>query len=111
MSLATLYMTAPSREEAERIGRELLEHRLVACVNITENVLSLYRWEGKIQKEREAVLIAKTQMQVAHRCIARIKELHPYEVPCVTVMPILKSLPEYREWVERETQTAGGEPA
>jgi periplasmic divalent cation tolerance protein len=110
MSLATLYMTAPSREDAERIGRELLERRLVACVNIIDNILSLYWWEGSIQREPEAVLIAKTQMQVAHRCIELIKEIHPYDVPCITVMPILKSLPDYRAWVERETTTTGGDP-
>jgi periplasmic divalent cation tolerance protein len=108
MSLATLYMTAPNREEAERIGREMLEQRLVACVNIFENVLSLYWWEGEIEREQEVVLMAKTQLKATERCIALIKELHPYEVPCVTILPILHSLPQYKDWVVRETLTAGG---
>jgi periplasmic divalent cation tolerance protein len=109
MSLATLYMTAPSREEAERIGRRLLEERLVACVNIVDNVLSLYWWDGAIQREPEALLLAKTQMSLAQRCIDTIRRIHPYEVPCVTIMPIDESLAEYGQWVVQETGGAEGE--
>jgi periplasmic divalent cation tolerance protein len=109
MSLATLYMTAPSREEAERIGRRLLEERLVACVNIIDGILSLYWWNGAIQREPEALLLAKTQMHSAQRCIDMIKQIHPYEVPCVTILPVAESLAAYRQWVEQETGGAEGE--
>ncbi|MFP4071453.1 MAG: divalent-cation tolerance protein CutA, partial [Desulfovibrionales bacterium] len=110
LSMATLYMTAPSRETAQSIGRALLEKRLVACVNIIDNVTSLYWWEGEIQKDQECVLFAKTQMRVAHKCIALIKELHPDDVPCVTVTPVLKSNPEYAAWVKEETAQAVDSP-
>jgi periplasmic divalent cation tolerance protein len=101
MSLATLYMTAPSREEAERIGRRLLEERL--------GILSPYWWNGAIQREPEALLLAKTQMHSAQRCIDMIKQIHPYEVPCVTILPVAESLAAYRQWVEQETGGAEGE--
>ena len=103
MSLATLYVTAPSREDAERIAQALLEKRLIACANILDGATSLYWWEGKIERAAEAVLIAKTQMRLVTRAAELIVELHPYDVPCVTAMPILKSHRQYAQWVEAET--------
>ncbi|MFW6324734.1 MAG: divalent-cation tolerance protein CutA, partial [Desulfovibrionales bacterium] len=103
LSMATLYMTAPSRETAETIGRALLEKRLVACVNILGRITSLYRWEGEIQEDEEVLLLAKTQMRVAHKAIQLVKEVHSYDVPCVTVLPVLKANPDYAAWVRGET--------
>lgn len=103
MSIVAVYMTAPNREEAERIGRILVESRLVACVNIIDQVTSLYWWEGKIQRESEVVAIAKTRLDLVPMCLERIKSLHPYEVPGLTVLPVINADPDYKAWVENET--------
>ena len=104
MSLATMYMTAPSRDDCLKIGRALLEKHLVACVNIIDGVTSLYWWEGKLEEATESVLIAKTQMRLVNACVAAIKPLHPYELPCITGIPVLKANPDYIRWVIAETE-------
>ncbi len=104
MSLATLYMTAPTRDDCLKIGRALLEKRLVACVNVFDGVQSLYWWQGKIEESSEAVLIAKTQMRLVNACVEAVKPLHPYEVPCITGIPVLKANPDYIRWVITETE-------
>lgn len=103
MSLATLYVTAPSKDDALRIARALLEKRLVACANILDGCTSLYWWDGQIQSDQECVMICKTRMILANKATALIEELHPYDVPCVTAMPILKANRKYAEWVAAET--------
>jgi len=103
MSLATMYVTTPNKTDAERIARALLEKRLVACANILENATSLYWWDGQIQGDQECVMICKTQMRLVDKAAALIEELHPYDVPCVTAMPILKATRAYAEWVLTET--------
>ena len=107
MSLATVYMTAPNRAEAERIAQALLDARLIACANILDGGTSLYRWDGELQSEQETVMIAKTQMRLVQQACKLIAELHPYDVPCVTAMPVLKSHREYAEWVVAETEQPG----
>ena len=102
-SLATVYMTTDSMEEAERVATGLLERRLVACVNIIPGATSMYRWEDEIKKEQEVVMIAKTQMRMVRECVNAVKELHSYEVPCVTAMPVLKLNPAFGNWVISET--------
>lgn len=106
MSLASIYITAPSRDEAVRLSRALLEQRLIACANILENATSLYWWQGGIETASECVIIAKTQMRLVHRVTQVAAELHPYEVPCITATPILKCNRAYADWVEAETAAA-----
>ncbi len=107
MSLATLYVTTPTKADAERIARALLEKRLVACANILEGCTSLYWWDGRIQSEQECVMICKTQMRLVNQAAVFIEELHPYDVPCVTAMPILKANRKYSDWVNAETAQPG----
>jgi len=99
-----IYMTASGPEEARRIGRTLVEERLVACVNILERVHSIYWWDGKIQEEPEAVLVAKTQGSLVERLIQRVKALHSYDCPCVVGVPITEGNPEFLAWIAEETR-------
>jgi periplasmic divalent cation tolerance protein len=103
MSLATLYVTCADTPEAEKIGAALIEKRLVACCNILGQCISLFRWEGEVKAEGEVVMICKTQMRLVRKATEAIKELHSYDVPCVTAMPILKASKEYNDWVIEET--------
>ena len=103
--LACAYITAPDAKAAEALARELLNRRLVACANILPQGLSLFRWDGELQAEAEAVMVCKTRLALADDLIAAVTELHPYEVPCVTVMEITAAQPEYAAWVRDETRT------
>ncbi|MGH7091107.1 MAG: divalent-cation tolerance protein CutA [Stellaceae bacterium] len=98
-----VYATAADAAEAERIGRTLVAERLVACANVLPAMRSIYRWQGKIEEADEAVLILKTQATRLSALIARMKELHSYEVPCIEAIEIKEGNPEFLAWVERET--------
>lgn len=104
MSFVMAYMTAGSREEARAIGRALIEDRLAACVNIMDGMTSIYRWEGAVEESSETVLIAKTREALFDALVARVRELHSYDVPCVIKLPFDEGNPEYLEWLRRETQ-------
>lgn len=105
MELRFVYITAKDMEEARKIGKMLVQEHLVACVNIFENMRSIYRWKGKVEEGSEAILIAKTQASLVPKIIERVKSLHSYECPCIVTFPILEGNPEYLAWVEHETQS------
>jgi periplasmic divalent cation tolerance protein len=100
----SVYSTASNLEEAERIAKILVEKRLVACVNIIDNIRSIYWWEGEIQEDHEAVLIAKTKAKLFPEIVHKIKELHSYSVPAITSWPILAANPAYLEWIAKEAK-------
>jgi periplasmic divalent cation tolerance protein len=106
MDLRMVYMTAGGLEEARRIARELVESRLAACVNIIDGMNSFYWWEGKIQDDKETVLIAKTKVALVPSLIEKVKSLHSYTVPCIVTLPILEGHAPFLKWVNEET----GEP-
>jgi periplasmic divalent cation tolerance protein len=84
------------------IARALLDHRLVACVNVVP-VRSLYRWKGEFCDEEEHLLIAKTTQDTVETVIQEIKGMHPYEVPEIIVLPLIAGYMPYLEWVRQET--------
>jgi periplasmic divalent cation tolerance protein len=99
MSVRFIYMTASSLEEAGRIGRELVSSRLAACVNIIPQMRSIYEWEGKLQEEAEAVMIAKTTAARSAELIARVKSLHSYTVPCIVALAVEDGYPPFLKWI------------
>lgn len=100
MSVVSVYAVFANGEEAERIGRTVVDERLAACVNILGTVRSIYRWKGKIESADEVAAVFKTSDDAADRLIARIATLHSYDVPCVATWPIDKILASYAAWVE-----------
>ena len=104
MKLNLVYITTKDKEEARRIGKELVKARLAACVNIIDKMNSFYWWEGKIQDEFEAILIAKTKESLVSELIEKVKSLHSYSCPCIISLPILDGNKEYLEWLEKETK-------
>jgi periplasmic divalent cation tolerance protein len=99
MNACFIYMTAGTTEEAQAIGKALVEENLAACVNIMDGMQSIYRWEGQVCEAQEVVLIAKTRSDQVGPLIDRVKELHAYECPCVLALPILEGNPAYLEWI------------
>ncbi len=98
-----IYVTTGSRAEAVNIARALVDERLVACANILGESQSIYRWQGKVEEAQEIVLIAKTRGELIEKVLARVKELHSYDVPCVAAYTMVTGLPEYLAWIHQET--------
>ena len=101
-AIVTVYATFGSDEEARRIARILVEEGLAACANILAPCHSVYRWQGKIEEAGEAPVLLKTRGDAASRLVARIAELHSYDVPAAMVWPIAEALPAYARWVSEE---------
>jgi periplasmic divalent cation tolerance protein len=106
MAAVLAYVTAPDREEALRIGRALVEERLAACINVLDGMRSIYRWEGRIEEAQEAVLLIKTEESRTQAVIAKVKELHGYDCPCVVFWPLSGGNPDYLGWIARESADA-----
>lgn len=102
MSVVSVYCIFASAEEAERIGRTVVEGRLAACINILSPCRSIYRWQGEIEQAEEVPAILKTTAEAVDRLIERIAELHSYEVPAITVWLVNKVLASYADWIEAE---------
>ena len=100
MSIVSVYAVFANAEEAERIGRAMVEERLAACVNILGPIRSIYRWQGRIETADEVAAIFKTHHWHSDALIERIADMHSYDVPCIVTWPIDKILGRYAEWVE-----------
>ena len=98
-----IYITASSKDEARTIGRELVLSKLAACANIFDNMNSFYYWDGKLQDDTEAVLIAKTTKERVPQLIDKVKSLHSYECPCIVTLPVVGGNPAFLNWVVAET--------
>ena len=100
MTVVSVYAIFADAEEAERIGRQMVEERLAACINILGPCRSVYRWQGAIETADEVPAVLKTTRDRADALMARIAALHSYDVPCIAVWPIDKLHSDYADWVE-----------
>jgi periplasmic divalent cation tolerance protein len=91
--------TTGSEEEAERIAAELVERRLAACVQTVGPVISRYRWQGKLEREREWQCLAKTEAALYDELEHAVRELHSYEEPEIIATPIIAGSRGYLDWV------------
>ncbi len=101
-----VYTTWPSAADAEAGGRALVERKLAACVNVLPGMISHYRWEGKIERAEEAVMLVKTRASLAEAVSDAVKELHAYDTPAIMVMPIESVEQTYLAWLLAETDPA-----
>ena len=98
-----VFCTIDSADAARTLARKLVQDRLAACVNIIENVTSVYKWEGRVEEDAEFLLVIKTQDSRAGDLTARIEELHPYDVPEILCWPVQEGSKPYLDWVVAET--------
>lgn len=91
--------TAGSEEEAERIATTLLDQQLAACVQVLGPIVSRYRWQGKLEREREWQCLAKTEARLYEEVEAAIRAIHSYEEPEVLAIPVLAGSTGYLNWI------------
>ena len=97
-----IYSTFGSFEDAKKVGKVLVEEGLAACVNVVPKIFSTYWWRGKVEEDEESLMIAKTLMSKSDEVVRRIKELHPYELPAILIIPIRGGLKDFIEYIGEE---------
>jgi periplasmic divalent cation tolerance protein len=100
MTGVVIFVTCESYKEGEKIAEVLLNKKLSACVNIIDNISSLFIWKERIEKEREVLLLIKTKKDLVDNVISAVKEVHSYEVPEIIALPILSGSSEYLSWIK-----------
>jgi periplasmic divalent cation tolerance protein len=101
-------VTAPTPERAAEIARALVDERLAACGNVLPGIRSIYRWEGKVEDEQEALLLLKTTSGRFEALRERVLALHPYQVPEVIALPVGAGSAPYLAWIAAETAPREG---
>ncbi len=89
----------PDHETALGLAESLVDERLAACVNLVPGLTSVYRWEGRIQRESEVLLLIKTHENRVAMLTERLRLLHPYELPEIIAVPIVAGLADYLNWI------------
>jgi periplasmic divalent cation tolerance protein len=103
MNEIVVFITASNEDEAAKISRALVEARLAACVNIVKDIRSIYSWQGKIEDEKEVLMILKTQKFLLDSLMKKVKELHSYTVPEIIALPVADGSAEYLKWLREVT--------
>ncbi len=102
-----IYSTFPSLEAAERVGKLLIEARLVACVNIFPGMVSLYEWKGALQRDQEVVMILKTSAECRSAAMSAVAANHSYETPAVLALNVSDGHPAYLAWIRTQSGERG----
>ena len=98
-----VYMTAGSVEEAKNIGKILVGQNLAACVNLLENITSIYKWEEKLEESQEVIMIAKTRKTLMPKLIEIVNSIHSYDCPCILELPVQSGNPDFLSWIKSQT--------
>jgi periplasmic divalent cation tolerance protein len=107
-----IIVTGPADGTLDRIARELVDARLIACANVLDaTVTSTYRWQGAVEVEPEKRMHMHTRLGLVDRVVAFVKDRHPYDVPNVTAIPFVAGNAEYFAWVDEQTRADAAGPA
>ena len=101
---SVVLVTVGSLEEARRIGDALVSQHKAACVNIVPQIVSLFRWEGRIEDDNESLLFIKTRTELLSEVVETVKRIHSYDVPEIIALPIVDGSEEYLNWIGEETE-------
>lgn len=99
--------TLSSREAGERLAETLVEERLAACANVLGPVASIYRWEGKVERDEEVLLLLKTTASGVEPLKNRVLALHPYDTPEFLAFAVGAGSAGYLAWVAEAVTSAG----
>lgn len=103
MDEIVVFITVSNEDEAAKISKALVESRLAGCVNIIQNIRSIYSWQGRIEDEMEVLMIVKTQKALFDSLMKKVKELHSYTVPEIIALPIIEGSEDYLRWLREVT--------
>lgn len=103
MDTTIVFCTVSSKEEAKKIAYSLIEKKLAACANIVNDITSVYSWKNEICEDNEFLLIIKTREEKFEELKKEILSLHSYELPEIIMIPITTGLPEYLNWIKKQT--------
>lgn len=101
--LIEVVITCPDMASAEAVARACIEPGLAACANIAPGLVSIYRWRGAVERESEVAVTLKTRAGRFAELAAAVAAVHPYEVPAIVALPILRTSPAYGDWIRAET--------
>ncbi len=104
MDAIVVLVTTSSEKEAIALGKMLVEHRLVACVNVLPKVKSIFQWNDKISEEEECLMILKTRKPLFKALEKMIIAQHSYDVPEIIALPIVEGSASYLSWVHDMTR-------
>jgi len=102
MKPVLVYITSKNKTEAAELAQQLLQNRLVACVNLFVGCESMYWWQGKIEKSEEVILVAKTLSHYEQSICDWVKKVHSYSCPCIVFLPIEGGNPDFLNWIQKE---------
>jgi periplasmic divalent cation tolerance protein len=102
INIVVVMVTTSSQDEAAKIAKHVIQLRLAACASTIPTVHSTYWWEGKIMNDQESLVLIKTTSDKYPSLQETIQKLHSYKVPEIIAIPVIKGLPPYLEWVNRE---------
>ena len=97
-------VTVPNIEEGKKIGKLLVENKLAACVNIIQNVYSIYKWKEEVMEDNEHLLLIKTTEENCDQIIQKIDEIHSYSIPECIAFKIEKGSEKYLKWLNDVTE-------
>jgi len=100
--IRVVLVTVPNLDDGCTLARRLVSERLVACGNVIPGLTSVYRWEGEVQEEREALVMLKTTAAALPDLKTRVMELHSYDVPEFLALPVTDGLDPYLRWISGE---------
>jgi periplasmic divalent cation tolerance protein len=101
MPLIIVFCTVSHRREADRLAQTLVKEKLAACVSIIPGLVSIYQWQGKVEKSKELLLVIKTSKALYSRLEKRIQKLHSYSVPEIIALPVFKGSASYLQWLQK----------
>lgn len=98
-----IFVTAKDEAQAKRIAEKLVAEKLVACANIVPGIQSIFRWEGKVDRAREVLLILKSRRRHFPSIVKTVKAMHSYDVPEIIALPIIEGNKDYLQWLTEST--------
>ena len=97
---SVIFITCAHKKQARLIAQELIKHKLAACVNIVDNIESLFWWQGNIDRAKEVLLIVKSKKSKLAKIIQQVKSLHSYLTPEIIALPLIGGSKSYLEWID-----------
>lgn len=104
MKINFIYMTVGNKDEAKKIGKELVASKLAACVNILDNMNSFYLWDGEMQEDTEVVMVAKTTEDRIPDLVEKVKSMHSYDCPCIVSLPVSGGHQPFLDWIGEQVK-------